>query len=91
MTAAAPPVKVVGARLRKLSRYGMTIESPFALERGSVLRLRMEVLGQKADVEARVIACGPAGEGKGFDVGLEFTALPRTVRSALAGTPPQHH
>ena len=86
MRRAAVPrqVRVVGARLVAVSRYGMTIESPLPLERDAVLQLRLVVAGEKADVEARVSACQPgAGGRRSFDVGLEFTALPPGIKDRL--------
>jgi Tfp pilus assembly protein PilZ len=82
----APAVSVVGARLVNVSRYGMMIESPVPLERGTVLQLRLVVEGEKADVEARVAACtaGAAGTRRTFGVGLEFTHIPSSVRDRLA-------
>lgn len=84
MSDVPPEVKVVGARVVRVSRRGMTIESPVALEGGSVSKLRLVVAGEKADVEARVVTCTPAsGSGRGFELGLEFTLLPSSVRERL--------
>ena len=95
MSGSLPPtVSVVGARLVSMSRQGMTIESPFPLEPDAVLRLRLIVAGEKADVEARVSGCRPRAGGRrlSFDIGLEFTGLPAEVRERLAralGDPPE--
>jgi hypothetical protein len=80
-----PLVSVVGAELVRVSSYGMMIESPLALEMDSVLKLRLIVAGEQADVEARVAACalGTTGDRRRFGVGLEFTRIAPRVRARL--------
>ncbi len=80
-----PLVSVVGAELLRVSSYGMMIESPLPLERDSVLKLRLIVAGEQADVEARVAACalGTTGDRRRFGVGLEFTRIAPKVRARL--------
>jgi hypothetical protein len=81
-----PLVSVVGADLVRVSSYGMMIESPLPLEKDSVLKLRLIVAGEQADVEARVAACalGTTGDRRRFGVGLEFTRIAPRVRARLA-------
>jgi hypothetical protein len=84
---AAATVSIVGGRVVNASVYGMLIESPVPLEHEAVLRLRLVVAGQKADVETRVAACTPApADRRGFGIGLEFTAVPEDVRERLVRT-----
>ncbi len=81
-----PLISVVGAVLVRVSPYGMMIESPLPLEMDSILKLRLIVAGEKADVEARVAACalGTTGDRRRFGVGLEFTRIAPKVRARLA-------
>jgi hypothetical protein len=81
-----PLVSVVGAELLRVSPYGMMIESPLPLEMDTVLKLRLIVAGEKADVEARVAACalGTTGDRRRFGVGLEFTRIAPKIRARLA-------
>ncbi len=78
-------VSVVGGRVVNVSPYGMMIESPVAMERDSILDLRLVVAGHKVDVEARVAACTVVATGKRkvFGVGLEFTAIADDVRERI--------
>jgi hypothetical protein len=68
-------VAVVGARLLNVSRYGMLIESPLPMARDTVMRLRVLVAGQPADLEARVAVCTPQPGLRCYGVGLEFSHL----------------
>ena len=79
------PISVIGARLVNLSPYGMMIESPVLMERDAVLRLRLVVVREKIDVEARVAACWPVSGARKrlFGVGLEFISLADAVRQRL--------
>ena len=81
-------VAVVGARLVKVSLYGMMIDSPVPLERESVLSLRLVVQGHKSDVEARVAECtlGASVARQRYGVGLEFTDIPEETRERLEKT-----
>lgn len=85
---ASGPVSVVGARLLDVSCYAMRIESPVLLEDGAVLRFRLVVAGEKADVDARVINCvgNWRGSRRVFEVGLEFEGLSPALRDRLADT-----
>lgn len=84
-------ISVVGAKLLNVSRYGMLIESPVPMAQGAVLRLRLTIAGQPADVEARVAVCTPQPGLKAYGVGLEFSNLAESDRErlekALAGRP----
>jgi hypothetical protein len=81
-----PSISVVGAHILQVTPYGMMIESPLPLELESILRLRLIVAGEKADVEARVAACtlSARGERQRFGVGLEFTQIAPAIRERLA-------
>jgi hypothetical protein len=81
-------VSVVGARLLDVSCYAMRIESPVALDGGTVLRFRLVVAGEKADVDARVVSCVGSWRGsrRVFEAGLEFQGLPSALRDRLADT-----
>jgi Tfp pilus assembly protein PilZ len=62
----------------------MMIESPVAMERDAVLRLRLVVAREKFDVETRVVACAPLpGRPGAWGVGLEFARLPQTTLDKL--------
>lgn len=80
-------VSVVGAQLLDVSCFGMTIESPLLLEGGTVLRFRLVVAGEDADVDARVMNCLSSWRGprRVFEVGLEFQGMPASLRDRLAG------
>ena len=78
------PVSVVGARLSSVSPFGMKIESPVAIAAGSLLQFRLNISGEKADVDARVASCVPGGgERRGYEIGLEFIELSSAVRDRL--------
>jgi hypothetical protein len=81
-------VSVVGAKLINVSRYGMMIESPVALDRNAIFSLRLVIGGEKSDVEARVAGCtlGASGERRRYGVGLEFTDMPAEARQRLEHT-----
>jgi hypothetical protein len=85
---AAGPVSVVGARLLDVSCYAMRIESPVVLDDGAVMRFRLVVAGEKADVDAKVVNCVPGWRGsrRVFEAGLEFQGLPPALRDRLAMT-----
>lgn len=76
-------VAVVGARLLNVSRYGMLIESPVPMARDTVMRLRVLVAGQPADLEARVAVCTPQPALRCYGVGLEFAGLSESDRERL--------
>lgn len=76
-------ISVVGAKLLNVSRYGMLIESPVPMALDAVLRLRLMIGGQPADVEARVAVCTPQPGLKAYGVGLEFSRLAETDRARL--------
>jgi hypothetical protein len=78
----AEPVLVIGSRLLNINRGGLMLEAPVPLAAESVLQLRLVLDGARADVEARVRACVPRGQGRHavWDVGLEFETLdPATI------------
>ena len=79
------PLSVVGARLVRLSPYGMMIEGLVPMERGAVLSLRLVVAREKIDVDSRVVACWPISSHrkKRFGIGLEFVGLAEAVRHRL--------
>jgi len=79
------PLSVVGARLVRLSPFGMMIESLVPMERGAVLGLRLVVAREKIDLDSRVVACWPisGGRKKRFGIGLEFVGLAEAVRQRL--------
>lgn len=79
------PVSVVGARLVNVSSYGMMIESPVPLEFDAQLRFLLVVVGENADVEARVAACAPIAGAlrRSYGVGLEFTRFAAEARNRL--------
>ena len=81
-------VSVVGAKLVNVSRYGMMIESPVALDRDAIFSLRLVIGGEKSDVQARVAGCtlGATGVRRRYGVGLEFTDIPRETRERLEHT-----
>jgi PilZ domain-containing protein len=84
MPATGGAVSVVGARLLDVSPYGMMIESPVAMTQDAVLRFRLSVQGQKADVSARVACCtSRTGTRHSYGVGLEFLDLPGDVRDQI--------
>jgi hypothetical protein len=64
----------------------MTIESPLLLEGGAVLRFRLVVAGEHADLDAKVMNCNSAWRGprRVFEVGLEFQGIPAPLRDRLA-------
>jgi c-di-GMP-binding flagellar brake protein YcgR len=76
-------VSVMGARLVKISSYGMMIESPVPLEREAVLQFRLVVAGQKADVDARVAACTAVPGSRRYAVGLEFSRIEPETQQRL--------
>lgn len=76
-------VAVVGARLLNVSRYGMLIESPVPMARDTVMRLRVLLAGQPADLEARVAVCTPQPGLRCYGVGLEFASLAPSDRERL--------
>lgn len=76
------PVSVVGAKIVNVSEFGMMIESPVPMERELVLRFRLVVSGEKADVEARVAGCSRRPRRR-FGVGLEFTKIGDDLRRRL--------
>jgi PilZ domain len=80
------PVSVVGAQLLDVSCFGMTIESPILLEGGTVMRFRLVVAGEQADLDARVMNCQSSWRGsrRVFEVGLEFQGMPAPLRDRLA-------
>ncbi len=80
---AAAEISVVGARLLNVSRYGMLIESPVPMARDALLRLRLIVCGQPADVEARVAVCTPQPGARAYGVGLEFAQIAPADRERL--------
>jgi hypothetical protein len=78
------PVSVVGARLIDVSPFGMMIESPVAMTQDAVLKFRLAVSGQKADVSARVAMCVPRPAARhAYGVGLEFLDLRSDVRDRI--------
>jgi hypothetical protein len=81
-------VSVVGARLLDVSCYAMRIESPVALDDGAVMRFRLVVAGETADVDAKVVNCVPAWRKsrRVYEAGLEFCRLPPALRERLAET-----
>ncbi|HEY3119459.1 MAG TPA: PilZ domain-containing protein [Vicinamibacteria bacterium] len=82
--AAGGPVAVVGARLSSVSPFGMKIESPVAIGTGTILQFRLNISGEKADVDARVASCvAGGGERRGYEIGLEFLELSSAVRDRL--------
>jgi hypothetical protein len=80
------PVSVVGAKVVNVSSHGLLIESLVAMEAGASLPLRLVILGEKVDVNARVAQCVAAqGEKRRvFKIGLEFVSLPADARERLA-------
>ena len=85
---ASSPVSVVGARLLDVSSYAMRIESPVALDDGAVMRFRLVVAGEKADVDAKVVNCVPSWRGsrRVYEAGLEFQGLAPAFRERLTET-----
>jgi hypothetical protein len=79
-------VSLVGAHLINISLHGALIESLVPMESESVMPLRLVVAGHKTDVEARVVQCNASqGERRRvYRIGLEFLAVPQTVRDQLA-------
>ena len=78
------PLSMVGARLVNATPYGMMIESPVPLERDAILPLRLQIRGEKADIEARVAGIWPLPDSKrGFGVGLEITHIEDAARARL--------
>jgi hypothetical protein len=78
------PISVVGARLLNVSSYGLLIETPLSMDAGQTMPLRMLVLGEKLDVEARVVDCRRGQGPRRYHVGLEFLSLPPAARERLA-------
>src|SRR5262245_12832333 len=85
MPARSGSIAVVGARLVNASPYGMMIESPVAMSRDALLKLRLIVTGENVDVVARVAACTAMAQGArtAFGIGLEFTRIPQDVRERI--------
>lgn len=78
------PLSMVGARLVNATAHGMMIESPVPLERDAILPLRLQIRGEKADIEARVAAIWPLpGPKREFGVGLELTHIEDVARARL--------
>jgi hypothetical protein len=78
------PVSVVGTRLLNISQDGALIEAPVPLARDSTLRFRLVVEREKSELEARVAQCRPRTSAGGrWNVGLEFTEVPRHMRERL--------
>ena len=82
----AEPVLVVGSRLVNIGPQGLMLEAPVPLAPDSILRLRLVVAGEKADVEARVCGCVPRphGRARSWGVGVEFRNLDAAARERLA-------
>ncbi len=83
LPAGSGAISVVGARLLNVSRYGMLIESPVPMACDTVLRLRVMISGQPADIEARVAVCTPQPGLRAYGVGLEFSSLAEAERERL--------
>jgi PilZ domain len=85
MPATGGIVAVVGARLVNVSPYGMAIESPVPLSQDALMPFRLQVQGQKSDVEARVAACTAVTDGgrRRYAVGLEFVAISEDLRERI--------
>ncbi len=91
MPANGGPVSVVGARLIDVSPYGMMIESPLALAEDAILKFRLSVEGNKADISARVACCNARrGARHAYGVGLEFLDVPEGLRERIRDALARH-
>jgi hypothetical protein len=81
----AEPVLVFGTRLLNIGPGGLMIEAPIPLSLESSLHLRLEVAGERTDVDARVRACVPRSQARrrSWSVGLEFENLDPVARERL--------
>jgi hypothetical protein len=79
------PIAVIGARLLNVSSFGVLIEAPLPMTAPDVQPLRLSILGEKHDVEARVIDCRAAADKRrAYHVGLEFLSLSPAAKERLA-------